>query len=692
VGERVYHLRMAKRRRILIPGLIWLLCAVGVQGSEQRSIAVARIDEAPVIDGEIDEREWKDVPVEGRTFVQVEPEFGEPSPFPTLVRIAQTADALYVAIEAVDPDPEQLSVAATARDGNMSGDDSLAVMLDTFTDERTAYVFMTNAIATQMDARIADNGRNVDDQWDGEWRCAARRSDRGWSAEFEIPFASLRFRPGEDRSWGLGFIRNVPRRLETSVWSGPTEDAWRVSSFGRLHGLVLPTSSARSWQAIPYALAVVDEDGETDFEIGGDLRWRPTSSLGVDLTVNPDFALIEADVEVINLTRFELFIPEKRPFFLEGSERYSQRIRQFYSRRIGDINWGAKAIGTAGRMEYGATVTSGDRRDEATGGTDQADYGIVRLQYSLPRGSNIGFLGANRRMNGEDQGSIGLDTALFFTDTLGFTGQLLRVNGQEADGGLAWFVRPAYDSATTHFHVRYTNLDPGIRDDFNAVGFLRDDNRREFDTNATHTFWFDNGKVEKFRAGANYNRFYGHDDDLRAWDLRVDLDTVFRSGWEIGLDIREDYQVFDKGYRNDRVQLEVEWDSRTGREISVYVATGTNFDSDLELYGAEVEWAVGDRFRIEYSATRLILDPDPDGRTTWIHVVDAAYNFNPDNFVKLFFQTNDATDKVNIQAVWVWRFKPPFGSLQVAYQRGTSEVGEVSEQGDTLFTKLSWVF
>jgi len=674
--------------------LIGLMAGLGsVVGAEERSVLqVTKLSSPPVIDGLIEDAEWAGVPLGDTPFIQVEPEAGDPSPYRTTIRIAQTEHALYVAVEALDPDPQRIAVAVTERDGDLDDDDSVAVMLDTFSDGRTAYVFATNALATQMDARIADNGRTLDTQWDGEWRCASRRTSEGWVVEFEIPLSILRYRKGEDISWGLSFRRTVPRRLETSVWPGPTESEWRVSSFGTLIGLGLQTRAAKTWLAIPYGLAVVDKDGNTDFEIGGDFRWRPSSALGVDLTVNPDFALIEADVEVINLTRFELFIPEKRPFFLEGSERYSQRIRQFYSRRIGDITWGAKATGTAGKMEYGVIATSEDRFDEATGETRRADYGIARLQYSLPRGSNIGFLGTNRRMGGEDQGSLGFDTTLFFTDTLGLTGQLLRVHGPTADGGLAWFVRPAYDSSTTHFHVRYTNLDPGIRDDFNAVGFLRDDNRKEFDTNFTHTFWFENGAVEKFKAGSNYNRFYGHDDDLRAWDLHVGLDTVFRSGWEIELDIREDYQVFEKAYRNDRVQLEVGWNSRTGREISVFAATGTNFGSDLELYGAEVEWAFGDRFRLEYSVTRLELDPDPDHRTTWIHVLDAVYTFNPDNLIKLFCQTNEATDKLNVQAVWIWRFKPPFGSLQVAYQRGTSEVGEASDQGDTLFTKLSWVF
>ena len=679
--------------RHLLLGVLGLTVSASPGFSAERpSTEVTILDQAPEIDGVISDGEWPGVAVLDRQFIQFQPEVGQPSPFRTTVRIAQTGSALYVAIEGYDPDPDRLAAAITRRDGSMDDDDSVAVMLDTFSDQRTAYVFSTNALATQWDARLADNGRTVDKLWDSEWRCAATRHDDRWIAEFEIPFEVLRFRSGEDQQWGLSFFRTIPRRLETSLWSGPTESVWRVSSFGTLTGLELTSRAKKTWLAIPYGLAAVNDSGDTDFEIGGDFRWRPSSTIGVDLTINPDFALIEADVEVVNLTRFELFIPEKRPFFLEGSERYSQRIRQFYSRRIGDITWGGKATGTAGKMEYGAIATSEDRVVSDDGASQRADYGIARLQYSLPRGSTVGFLAADRRMGGTDQGSIGLDTTLFFTETLGLTGQFLRVHGPTADGGLAWFLRPAFDSATTHFHIRYTNLDQDIKDDFNAVGFLKDDDRREFDTNLTHTFWLEKGAMEKIKPGVNYNRYYSQDGQLRGWEFDSETDFVFRSGWEIELQIIDEYEVFEKGFRNNQVQIEVGWDSRDGRSVKAFAGIGVNYDSDLRLYGAEVEWAFGDRFRLEYSATRLELDPDPEHETTWIQVFTGVYNFNPDNFIKLFLQTNTAVEKLNIQAVWVWRFKPPFGSFQVAYQRGTSEIGEASSQGDTLFTKLSWVF
>jgi hypothetical protein len=199
--------------------------------------------------------------------------------------------------------------------------------------------------------------------------------------------------------------------------------------------------------------------------------------------------------------------------------------------------------------------------------------------------------------------------------------------------------------------------------------------------------------VEKVSlARLNYNRFYSHSGTLRAWELDAAADVTFRNGIEVEVNRIDDYQLFEKGFRNERTVMEVGWDGRDGRKLSAFAGRGVNFDSDLILYGAEAAWAFGDAWRLAYSVTRLELDPDPERDTTWIHVFDTLYAFTPDLFVKLFIQGNAAIDKLNVQAVGVWRFKPPFGSLQLAYQRGTSVAGEVSTQGDTLFTKLSWVF
>jgi hypothetical protein len=671
-----------------------VFCLLPQLTSAQQSVDVAFLEQVPTIDGMIDESEWAGAGLIDQAFVQFAPDFGIESPYRTVVRVGQTETALYIAFESFDPDPSRLAAAIVSRDGRLQADDSVTVALDSFGDDRTAYAFRTNALATQEDSRVADNGRVVDRQWDAAWLSAATRGEDRWTAEFEIPFSVLRYSSESDVTWGVNFIRTTPRRLETSLWSGPGETIWRVTSFGELNGVDVSLSPevANQWDVIPYALAAVEADKDPDYEAGLDVRWRPSSRLGVDLTINPDFALIEADVEEINLTRFELRVPEKRPFFLEGSEMFNQRFRQFYSRRIGDITWGAKASGKLGDTDFSAIVTSEDRVPEDDLGDATADYAVVRLQHGLARGSTIGLLAANRDFQGENAGSVGLDTTAYFTDTVSMTGQLLRVHGPTADGGLAWFLRPSWDTSTSHFHVRYGSIDENVKEDVNAVGFFTDDDRKTFDTNATHTFWLDDGPIENVRPRVNYNRYRSQEGVLRSTVLSANVDVIFRNGWEVALQYRDEFKLFEKEFDNDRTVLTVTWDGRDGRKISAYAGGGYNFDNDLTLYGATVEWPFGDRWRFSYDLTRLELEPDLENESTTIHVLEVLYSFNPDLFLKLFVQTNSAIDKENVQAQWVWRFKPPFGSLQIAYQRGTSEQGQESEQGDTFFTKFSWVF
>lgn len=677
---------------LVLGGLSARGCLAQTAGEEGSGtgVDIRRLQAAPAIDGIVDD-EWSGAAVIDGYFLQFVPDFREPSPFRTVVRIAQTDSAIYVAFEAYDPDVGRIGAAATQRDGSLRSDDSVAVVFDTFKDGRTAYMFRTNPIATQQDGRIADNGRTEDYRWDGAWRSAAVRHEDRWTAEFEIPFAVLRFGGSAEQTWGVNFVRTIPRRLETSMWAEPREVVFRVAAFGDLGGLSVPTPEDK-WTWIPYAIGSYEDGVGSDLDAGLDARWRPSNQLGVDLTVNPDFALIEADVETINLTRFELLIPEKRPFFQEGNEMYSQRVRQFYSRRIGDITWGAKSSGMLGQTGFSTIVTSEDLETESGSGDAVADYGVVRLQHSLSRGSNVGLLAATRSFDGTNAGSAGVDTTYFFTDTLGLTAQFLQVHGPASDNGKAWFVRPAWDTANSHFHVRYTHLDAGILDDFNAVGFLRDDDRREFDTNLRHTFWLDAGPIENIQASTNYNRFYSQEDVLRSWESETGIEFVFRNGWEFEVEHIEEFQLFEKEFRNDRTVFEIEWDGRDGRNVEVSYGSGFNFDNELTLYRAALRWPFGDRWRVSYDFTRLDLEPDTEAESTTIHVVEVLYAFHADLFTRIFVQTNTAIDKENIQALWVWRFAPPFGALQLAYQTGTSIQGQVSDQGDTFFTKLSWVF
>jgi hypothetical protein len=684
-------------RRWAIPVVLVVVLVLGLpwaSGAEDPDIPAVVFPTAPVIDGVLDDEVWETAAtVEG--FVQFVPQFGAPSPFRTVVLVGHTSEALFVAFRCFDSDPGRIAAAVTSRDGDLEDDDSVTVLLDTNHDRRTAYYFATNSLGVQLDGKVADNGRTVDDKWDATWSSASIRTSEGWTAEFEIPFRMLRFESGEDVSWGLNFRRRVPRRLETSLWSGPGEDIWRVSVFGILTGLDVQPQGLKKFAVIPYGLVVAERGRGVDTKFGGDIRFRVSSDLSADVTINPDFALIEADVEEINLSRFELFVPEKRPFFLEGIEMYKQRIRQFYSRRIGDISAGGKLVGRLGGFDLAVLATRADLYSEEADGTVSsvaADYTVLRLQRGVFGPSTIGLLAANRRVEGENVGSIGADMTLFFTDTLGMTGQLLRSHGPTNDGTLGWFLRPAFDSANSHFHVRYTSLDVGLQENMNVIGFLRDDDRREFDTNGTHTFWFENGVFEKVKGGVNYNRYWSQEGVLRSWELDAEVDIVFSSRWEVEISYVDEFELFEKEFRNSITSVEVGYDNRAGRSIFIGVGTGRNFDSDLKLATLELQYRLSKAWELSYELTWLDLDPDPEMESTWIHVLRSSYYFTNDLFVSLFVQTNSVISKENVQLLGVWRFKPPFGSLQIAYQRGTSEIGAPSEQGDTLFTKLSWVF
>jgi hypothetical protein len=653
-----------------------------------------RFEAPPVIDGNVDEEIWRSAePFSGLS--QVRPFFGEPSPVATEILLGYDDTALYVAVRCNDDDPARIAASVTTRDGDFDIDDSVLIMFDTYQDGDSGYYFGTNVLGTQFDGKIANNGRTVDDRWDAAWENASVRTDIGWTVEFRIPFEVMRYAAAEDRNWGINVQRIYPRRLETSVWSGPGESEWRVSDFGTLASMNPPKSSAKWWEIIPYVLGVYEKDGESEGQAGGNVRLKYRSSLFADLAINPDFALVEADVERINLTRFELFIPEKRPFFLEGNERFEQRVRQFYSRRIGDIDAGAKIAGTVGSVDYIALGSRAELRSVLEDGTEfttDADYGVVRVQKSVMQSGNVGLLLANRNVQDTNQGSVGADTTLFFTERIGLTAQFLQAHGPDEGSGKAWFVRPAYDSAALHFHVRFTNLDRGILDSMNAVGFLRDDDRREFDTNLTHSWWFEESAIEKLRAGINYNRFYGQDGTLRSYETDAHATLNFTSRWNLRVEYEDEFKRFETDYWNHLATIEFGYDNRAGRSFFVGVSRGRNFGDDVRLYEGNLTFRISDEWNVAYDFTRLEATPDLAGRTTWIHVLRSTYYFTNDLFLKVFLQTNTSIDKENAQILFVWRIIPPFGSLQVAYQRGTSELGQVSVQGDTLFTKLSWVF
>jgi hypothetical protein len=637
----------------------------------------------PAIDGVVDTDEWRDA-ARVADFIQFEPNRGEPSELGTEVAVLYDDTHLYVAFEALDPEP--LLAQMTQRDAELWNDDSVQIYIDTFHDGRSGYFFMANVLGTQLDGRLAEDGTTNDDTWDAPWVSATRQTESGYTVEVSIPLNALQYAAGDNTTWGINFARSRRRTLERSYWSGPLDHWGRMSQAGDLVGLDLPPP-ARRHQVIPYALSQAQQGRSPDASLGLDARYALTPQTSAYATLNPDFATIEADQEEINLTRFELNLTEKRQFFIEGQELFRQRIRTFYSRRIGDISGGAKVLGTQGGWSFAALSTQGDLQ----GSSDGANYTVARVRRDVASRSNIGFLLANRSHEGRNRGAVEIDANLFFTQLFGFTGQFVKSYGAFGRGSVAFFARPSYDSSTAHAHIRYTHLGDRFADNVNAVGFIRDDDRRELDGAVAKTVFVRDGAVERVAYNSNYNVYWGQTRTLRSWQVDESLAVDWRNRWSTTVNHTEEFKLFEKDFRNRQTGVEIGYNTRSYESISGGYTFGRNFEADFKLWAGAVIYTLTEELSAEYELQRLELDPDPNDESTWIHVIRANQFFTPDLFLRVFFQTNSAIDRRNVQAVFVYRYLPPFGTIQVAYQRGTAEFGERSNQGNTLFIKLTTV-
>ncbi len=403
------------------------------RGTGRPKVRARRMAVAPVLDGLVDEAAWLAIePATG--LVQQQPEEGLASTEKTEVRFGFDDKNLYVGIICFDSRPADILATQNRRDGSLIESDSVQIMLDTFHDRHNAFIFGTSPTGIEYDAQVSKGGQGdtnagrpgstqgsvqnpgaaaLNLNWDAVWEVKARITPRGWEAEMVIPFETLRYQPGKDRTWGLQVMRNLRRRNEQSFWS-PITRAFEISQIdaaGELEGLDLALH--RKVQVTPYVLGGLNTDytrtGEPtkfDKQAGVDVKYSLTSSLTLDATVNTDFAQVEVDEQQINLTRFDLFFPEKRPFFLENAGIFDfgtpQETEIFFTRRIGidgsgaqvPIDAGARVSGTLGRYELGFLSM---KTREVNGLVPANEYSVIRVKRQLPNRSSVGVIAVNRQ-------------------------------------------------------------------------------------------------------------------------------------------------------------------------------------------------------------------------------------------------------------------------------------------------------
>src|SRR6267378_1050546 len=339
------------------------------RAGEEPSIEAAVLSSGSItLDGRLEEPIWRSAAVLKLT--QQSPKPGEPTPFETEVRVVVTRDRVYFGFLCKDPDPRRIAVHTMRRDGVMTGDDTVSIVLDTYGDHRTGYFLKINAAGARADGLISDP-QSASLDWDGIWDVRTARSADGWSAEVVIPSRTLSFARGLD-AWGLNVERYIPRERLTLRWSSPTLDSflYDLSRAGRLTGM-RELEQGKGLEFSPYGVgktrrSFLGGDRSWQGAVGGDVTWKITPQLVTVFTANTDFAETEVDTRQINLTRFPLFFPEKRSFFLEGANQYdfglgiggpdSPQFIPFFSRRIGllggaqiPINAGVKLNGRVGK-------------------------------------------------------------------------------------------------------------------------------------------------------------------------------------------------------------------------------------------------------------------------------------------------------------------------------------------------------
>jgi len=471
--------------------------------------------ERPLIDGHVDDMSWSTTE-SFSAFVQQEPNDGEPATERTEIRFLIDRQTLYIGVICFDDDPENILVSQSRRDADLDDTDSIQILLDTFNDGQNAFVFGTNPFGIEYDGQVMSEGQagqgnrggfNLD--WDADWVVRTGMTDRGWEAEFAIPLKTLRYSPGQERTWGINAMRNIRRKNEQVFLAAVPRgyNLYRVSVAGKLRGLSLPVR--RDLKLVPYASGAVTDDAtlRTDTvsrtgDVGLDVKWGVRADLTLDVTVNTDFAQVEADEQQVNLTRFPLFYPEKRPFFLENAQVFQlgqpRAVDLFFSRRIGlsrggepiDIVAGGRLSGKLGGYNVGLLNMQTDAAVDKRLGQTVApanNFTVLRLQREVGR-SNFGAMfvgrqGVGSRATADDYNrAYGFDLG-WQTSTNGrVTAFMARTDSPESKGGSDYAGAAGYQYTNEVWTGRagYTQ----VGDRFNPeVGFLQRRAYRRYDAN-----------------------------------------------------------------------------------------------------------------------------------------------------------------------------------------------------------------
>jgi hypothetical protein len=391
-----------------------------VLGSSKEPQVIPKLSRSPKIDGILDNPLWEKEALKIENFFQLSPkEMGIPSE-KTTVYIAYDEKNIYFAFRCYDSDPEKIRASITNRDKCIE-DDWIAIFLDTFNEKRRAFSFIINPLGIQMDCIRTEEGGSdrMDDSWDTVFYSNGKIDEEGYTVEAAFPFKSFRFPDEEKKTWGLTLGRNIPRKGEVILWPEFSRKIPGLLSQAKEILILGEVEKGKNFELMPIMTSLKTKDDKIDIQPGMNFKWGISSDVTMDLTINPDFSQIEADVPQIDVNlRYALRYTEKRPFFLEGMEIFRfPEIEMVYTRRIIDPAGGAKLTGKMGRFTYGLlsaydvnpTESLWEVQNGNNGSDKNALFNIFRLKTDVFKESYIGFCLADKEINGSYNRVAGID-------------------------------------------------------------------------------------------------------------------------------------------------------------------------------------------------------------------------------------------------------------------------------------------
>ncbi|MEW6367288.1 MAG: DUF5916 domain-containing protein [Acidobacteriota bacterium] len=706
--------------------LAWFLSVLQVRAGDvpqKYSVPAQPLATAPMIDGRLDDPVWTKATALS-DFTQYEPIEGAPASEKTVVTLGYNENTFFLGIRCFDSQPERRVEKQMQRDGDLTFDDFVEIIIDTYHDRRNGFLFSVNALGAKLDGMVRNEGEEIKTEWDGEWECVTTRDDQGWNAEMAIPLSTLRFPTKEPQAWGINIMRYLPRNNEKLFWKPLTRAdgynyRYRISAYGEITGLQ-NLKSGRRFLVSPYVTGVAANEShlpsEPAFNGGIDLKANLASNLVADFTYRLDFAEAEADLRQINLSRYPLYLPEKREFFTESSDMFyfgdrpepfelaqREKFNFFFSRNIGltpdgrhkiPVIGGAKVTGKLGGTTIGfLNLTTDAAAIPPIGGEDAYDvprtnYAVLRMRHDVYSKSKVGLIVLNKDASGDEYNrGFGVDGDFALGKNFTVSGFLAATSTPDLRGeDRAWAVDTVWDSKLFRFRNMYTE----VGENFNPeMGFLTRPDIKKFHSNLLMTrrpqFW----GLRKINIVYDFNYVTDTEGRLLTQTSIYELGFIHNKGtagvaflfydhlevlptdWTKTLDASYSVVIPRGSYRYRNFFIGAATDRRQPLSATVW------FDKGGYYNGTRFQFLVQPIYRPREGVdTSMILDRQefhfPDGDHTTLQISGSVGLTLPhDTWVKTLLQWTRG-DNFGANVIFNWAFLPD-ASLYLIYD-GTRDV------------------